>query len=289
MLSALKAAADLGIPYSLCDRDIQVTLRRAWARTSFWGKNKMLAAMLSSVFTNEKLTAEEIEGLKQKDMLQSMLDDLAEFLPPAKEVLIDERDEYLSEKIRQADGRKIVAVVGAGHVPGIVSRLAGPSDGTDIAELERIPRSGWASRVLPWVIPAALVALFGLGFLKSGWKMSLDMALKWLFANGGLAALGSLLALSHPLTILVAFVGAPIATLNPFIGIGLFTGVSEAFLRKPRVRDFENLAADIESFKGFYTNRVTHILLVFLLSSLGGMIGNFIAIPWITALLRGGG
>ncbi len=123
MLAAVNAAKDRGIPFSLCDRQIQMTLRRAWARTGFWGKNKMLAAMLSSVFTSEKLAAEEIEALKQKDMLQSMLDELAEYLPAAKEVLIDERDTYLAENIGRAEGKKIVAVVGAGHVPGIVRYL----------------------------------------------------------------------------------------------------------------------------------------------------------------------
>jgi pheromone shutdown protein TraB len=125
------------------------------------------------------------------------------------------------------------------------------------------------------------------GFFKSGLRMSLEMLVKWLIANGGLAALGSLIALAHPLTIVVAFVGAPVATLNPFIGIGLFTGVVEAFLRKPRVSDFERLQQDVGSLKGFYTNRVTRILLVFFLSSIGGMVGNFIAIPWLTALLGG--
>jgi pheromone shutdown-related protein TraB len=289
MLAAVNAAKERGIPFSLCDRQIHTTLRRAWARSGFWGKNKMLAAMLSSVFTSEKLDAAEIEALKQKDMLQSMLDELAAYLPAAKEVLIDERDTYLAENIGRAEGRKIVAVVGAGHVPGIVRHLQAAGAGPrDLAELDSIPARSWLSKVAPWIIPALLVVLFALGFVKSGWRMSLDMALKWLLANGGLAAAGSLLAFAHPLTILVAFVGAPIATLNPFIGIGLFTGVAEAFLRKPRVRDFENLQADVGSFRGFYTNRVTHILLVFLLSSVGGMVGNFIAIPWITALLRGG-
>jgi pheromone shutdown-related protein TraB len=289
MLAAVNAAKELGVPFSLCDRQIHITLRRAWARTSFWGKNKMLAAMLSSVFSSEKLSSEEIEGLKQKDMLQSMLDELAGYLPAAKEVLIDERDTYLAENIGRSEGAKIVAVVGAGHVPGIVAYLNSMgSEPRDLSELESIPQKKWVAKLAPWIIPAFLVVLFGLGFFKSGWKMSLEMALKWLLANGGLAAAGSLLAFAHPLTIVVAFVGAPIATLNPFVGIGLFTGIAEAFLRKPRVKDFENLQTDVASFRGFYTNRVTHILLVFLLSSLGGMIGNFIAIPWITALLGGG-
>lgn len=289
MLAAVNAAKELGVPFSLCDRQIHTTLRRAWARTSFWGKNKMLAAMLSSVFSSEKLSSEEIEGLKQKDMLQSMLDELAGYLPAAKEVLIDERDTYLAENIGRSEGARIVAVVGAGHVPGIVAYLNSMgSEPRDLSTLESIPKKKWLSKLIPWIIPALLVVLFGLGFFRSGWKMSLEMALKWLLANGGLAAAGSLLAFAHPLTIVVAFVGAPIATLNPFVGIGLFTGIAEAFLRKPRVKDFENLQTDVASFRGFYTNRVTHILLVFLLSSLGGMIGNFVAIPWITALLGGG-
>ena len=166
--------------------------------------------------------------------------------------------------------------------------LAKNEEGLDVSSLETLPHKGLWGKLLPWAIPALLVAILALGFLKSGWQMSLGLALKWLLANGGLAAVGSLLALAHPLTIVVAFVGAPIATLNPFVGIGMFTGVTEAFLRKPRVQDFENLQEDVASFRGFYRNRVTRILLVFFLSSIGGMIGNFIAIPWITALLSGG-
>lgn len=290
MLAAIQAARELGIPYVLADRDIQVTLRRAWASTGWWGRSKMLAAMLTSVLSNEKLEAAEIEHLKESDVLAEMMKELAEYLPPAKRALIDERDRWLAARIHGSSGAKVVAVVGAGHLEGIVAHLealAGGRESADVSDIAEVPPRGWVGRVLPWVIPAALVALFVAGFFKSGLRMSLEMALKWLIANGGLAALGSLLALAHPLTILVGFVGAPVATLNPFVGIGLFTGVVEAFLRKPRVSDFERLQQDVGSLKGFYTNRVTRILLVFFLSSIGGMIGNFIAIPWIGALLGG--
>jgi pheromone shutdown-related protein TraB len=291
MLAAVQAAQESGIPYSLCDRNIQITLRRAWSKTGLWGKSKMLAAMISSVLTDEKLGSDEIEKLKEKDVLAAMMEELAEFLPAAKEVLIDERDRYLAVKIMQAEGGKLVAVVGAGHLPGItrhIEELSKSDVRQDLAPLEELPKKAWVSALLPWAIPALLVGIFALGFFKSGWQMSLDLALKWLLANGGLAAVGSLIALAHPVTIAVAFIGAPLATLNPFIGIGMFTGVAEAFLRKPRVQDFERLQDDITSIRGFYKNRVTRILLVFFLSSLGGMIGNFIAIPWITALLSGG-
>jgi pheromone shutdown-related protein TraB len=290
MVAAMEAAKDLAIPCVLADRDIQVTLRRAWSSSGWWGRSKMLAAMISSVLSSEKLEAAEIERLKQSDVLAEMMQELADYLPPAKRALIDERDRWLASRIFTSSGAKVVGVVGAGHLEGLVRHLEELDAGresADTSDIAEVPARGWAGRVLPWVIPAALVALFVAGFFKSGLRMSLEMALKWLIANGGLAALGSLLALAHPLTILVGFVGAPVATLNPFIGIGLFTGAVEAFLRKPRVSDFERLQQDITSLKGFYTNRVTRILLVFFLSSIGGMIGNFIAIPWIGSLLGG--
>jgi pheromone shutdown protein TraB len=145
-----------------------------------------------------------------------------------------------------------------------------------------------AGKILPWTVPALIVVIFGLGFLRAGWNRGLELFLLWLVVHGGLAAVGSLLALAHPLTIVVAFVGAPIGTFNPFGKIGLFTGLSEAFLRKPRVRDVENLSEDVMSFRGFYRNRVTHILVVFFLSTLGAALGNLVAFPLLAARLFGG-
>ena len=290
MLAAITTALEKGIPYSLCDRNIQVTLRRAWARTSGWGKMKMLAAMLSSVFTTEKLDPKDIEKLKEKNVLHEMMEELAEYLPAAKQVLIDERDTYLAARIFQAPGSKVVAVVGAGHLSGIARHIRALQDKTesgDVSALDELPRRSVAGKVVPWAIPAIIVALFSLGFIRAGWRMSLAMFWRWLLIHGGLAALGSLLAWAHPLTIVIAFVGAPIGTLNPFGKIGLFTGVAEAFLRKPRVRDLEGLAEDVATFRGFYTNRVTHILIVFFLSTLGAAVGNIIAITWLAALIGG--
>jgi len=289
MLTAVRLAHEEGIPFSLCDRDIQLTLRRAWGKTSLWGKNKMLAAMLSTIFSSEKLSAEEIEKLKSRTTFQSMLDELAGYLPSVKEVLIDERDRYLATRIFQSEGRKVVAVIGAGHVEGIARNLRALADGTlpaDTASLEVLPPRRRLVNLLGWLIPAAIVGLLAAGFFRSGWQLSLAMLWKWVLVSGTLSAVGALITLAHPLTIVAAFVGAPITTLNPFIGIGLVTGVIEAFLRKPRVTDFEHLHDDLLTVRGFFRNRVTHILLVFLFSSLGAMIGNFIGIPWLTSLLR---
>ncbi len=289
MLTAIRVSREEGIPVSLCDRDIQVTLRRAWSRSGFWGKNKMLAAMLSSVFSREKLDPEEIEKLKQKSTFQTMMDELASFLPSVKEVLIDERDRYLATRIFNAGGAKIVAVIGAGHVDGIVKNLKRLESGTlqnDTSALETIPPRKKISRILSYLVPALIVALIVAGFFRSGWQLSLSMMWKWVLVNGTLSAIGALLALAHPVTIAAAFAGAPITSLNPTIGVGLLTGVLEAALRKPRVTDFENLPEDLLSFKGFFRNRITHILLVFLFSSIGSSLGTFIGIPYLTSLLR---
>ncbi|MDR1625458.1 MAG: TraB/GumN family protein [Spirochaetia bacterium] len=286
MMRAVETAQDLGIPVSFSDREIQTTLRRAWAKTGLWGKSKLLSAMLSSVFATEKLSPQEIEELKKKSELEGMMDELAGYLPSVKEVLIDERDSFLAANIFKSGEKRILAVVGAGHVPGIVRRLGemhenGP---IDTAEIEAVPRRGFLAKALGWLVPAAIAALIVWGFFSAGKAQGIEMLWIWIAANGGLAALGSLAALAHPLTILASVVAAPVATLNPAIGVGMLTGLLEAYLRKPQVQDFENLHNDIASIKGFFRNRFTHVLLVFLFSSLGGMAGNFVALPYLTVM-----
>ncbi len=288
MLAAIKVSDRLGIPYAFCDREIQITLKRAWAKTGFWGKNKMLAAMLSSVFSNEKLTPEEIEKLKQKSALQSMMEELAGFLPAVKEVLIDERDIYLASNVFKAQGNRIVAVVGAGHVPGMVeqlNRLHEHKASPDVEHLNTIPSKGAVAKSLPWLLPAAIIGAIIAGYFLRGSEVTLDNIYKWIVVNGTLAALGSVIALAHPLTVLLAFIAAPITSLIPVIGVGLFTGILEAALKKPRVLDFESFNEDLTTLKGFYKNRVTHVLVVFMLSSIGSSIGTFVGgIPLFTSL-----
>jgi pheromone shutdown-related protein TraB len=287
MMKAVETAQNLGIPVSFSDREIQITLRRAWAKTGLWGKSKLLSAMVSSVFTTEKLSLQEIEELKKKSELEGMMDELAEYLPSVKEVLIDERDTCLAANIFKSTENRVLAVVGAGHVPGIIRRLTEMNeDGAaiDTAKIETVPGRGFLGKALGWLIPAAIAALIGWGFFSAGKDHGIEMLWIWIAANGGLAALGSLAALAHPLTILASVAAAPIATLNPAIGVGMLTGLLEAYLRKPKVEDFENLHNDIASIKGFFRNRFTHVLLVFLFSSLGGMAGNFIALPYLTVM-----
>jgi pheromone shutdown-related protein TraB len=286
MLAAVSAAEEAGIPYTFCDREVQVTLKRAWAGSSLWNKSKLLASLVDSAFSSEKLTEEEIERMKEKNELDSMMSELASFLPSVKEVLIDERDRFLASRIFLARESLVVAVVGAGHLDGIeawLKRLDAGEASPDTSDIESAPRPSKAGKVAGWAIPALIVGLIVLGFLKSGADASVTMLLRWVLLNGSLAALGSALCLAHPLTIVASFVAAPVATLNPFVGVGLFAGLAEAFLRKPRVADLENLASDVASLRGFYENRVTKVLLVFFMSSIGGMIGNFIALPFLAS------
>lgn len=284
MRAAIMVSRELEIPFSFADREIQTTLRRAWAKSSLWGKNKLLAALLSSVFSNEKLTEEQIEELKHKSELETMLDELADYLPAAKQVLIDERDQYLATRIFESEGETCVAVVGAGHVPGIIRWLEALQSGerqADLSQIDHVPPPGPLAKAAKWVIPALVAALIIYGFINSGWSGGLEALTRWVLVNGTLSALGALLALAHPLTIAASFLAAPVTSMNPTIGVGLVTGLLEAIFRKPRVQDLEALPDDILSVKGFFTNRFTHILIVFFFSTIGSAVGTFVALPFL--------
>lgn len=288
MKEAIRISAEENIPASMVDRPIQVTLQRAWAKNNFWGKIKLLATLVSSAFSDEEMSAEDIENMKDQGAMDSMMEELAKYLPTVKEVLIDERDRYLASRIWEAQGNKIVAILGAGHLPGteafILDLAAGKktSDTTDIAS---VPQKGVGGKIAGYAFPAIIVALLVAGFFSGGAITSLEMLVRWLLWNGTLAALGTLIALGHPIAILTAFFGAPVATINPFIGVGLFSGLAQAWVRKPQVRDMEYLATDITTVRGFYKNRISHVLLIFFLSSFGGAIGNFIAVPALVGSL----
>jgi len=307
MKTAVETAKEMGIPYSLCDREVHTTLRRAWARCGFWSKSKLLASLLASAFTNEKLNEQEIENLKNKNELDGMMNELAEYLPAVKTVLIDERDLYLASKIwtstnpdltnpdstqNSIEGtpKKIAAVIGAGHMQGVIThlkKLAGGEAASDVSELDVIPPKSFFSKAIGFIIPAVVIALIGAGFFFGDTVTGFSMVLHWVLWNGSLAAVGAILALAHPLAVLISFIGAPITSLNPFIGVGILSGITQATLRKPRVSDAQNLTNDITSLKGLYRNRITRTLLVFFLSSLGSSIATFISVPIIVGLLTG--
>ncbi len=289
MKAAIEVSKENDIPFSFSDREIQVTLRRAWSRSSFWNKNKMLAAMISSIFSKEELSEEEIEKLKEKSALEDMMGELANYLPSVKAVLIDERDQYLATKIFTAPGEKIVAVIGAGHANGIVKWLNDLNENKvskNLSEISLVPEPSKIKKFIPWLIPAVIIALMGFGFYKSGWDKGIEMFFYWFMVNGILSGIGALISLAHPLTILLSFLAAPFTSLNPTIGVGIVSGLFEGYIRRPRVSDFENLPEDILTIRGFFRNRFTHALVVFFLSSVGSSIGTFIAFPFLLNLIR---
>ena len=272
MFEAANVAEKLNSELVLADRDVKITLQRTWRGMRFWGKMKVLGQLLASLFIREEISKEEIEKLKESDALSEAMKMLAEQSPEMKRILIDERDQYMAEKIRQSMGKLVVAVVGAGHVKGLTAELENKHN---LAELESVPPTGKAVTWLKWGIPAMIIALIVYGFFTVDTDVSIEMIQRWVLINGTLSALGTAAAFGHPITIAVAFIAAPFTSLNPTIAAGWVAGLVEALLRKPQVRDFENLADDITHLRGFWQNNITRILLVVIFANLGSAIGTF--------------
>lgn len=280
MRAAYMTANELSIPIAMVDRPIQVTLRRAWAKNSLWGKCKLLAALLTSAFEKEPVNSEQIENLKNKSEMDSMMGEISEYMPAVKEVLIDERDRYLAAHIWCAEGNNVAAILGAGHLPGVerhLCALAAGEENSDTKDIETVPPKTTGAKIAGWVVPTLIVALIAAGFYFGGRQKGADMLSAWVLWNGILAAVGTIIAAGHPLSVLTAFVGAPITSLCPLVGVGMVTGIVQALICKPKVADMETLQDDVTSIKGFYKNRLLRVLLVFILSSLGSTVGTFVA------------
>jgi pheromone shutdown-related protein TraB len=285
MLKAIEMADALGAQIWLTDRDIRATLSRAWNALGGWDKIKLLYYLLMSIGAAGDITSEEIEQMKRQDVLETLLSEVGRSMPKLKTILIDERDSYLAAKIRQAPGQKVVAVVGAGHLPGIRARW---NESSDLRALEELPRSSRTGTVLKWGIPAGIVALFVAGFFYGGTEAGTDMIVLWSLCTGVLAGFGAAVALAHPATVLSSVIVAPLTTLHPMLAAGWISGLVEAFSRKPKVKDLESLPDDILSFRGFWRNKVTRILLVVAFTNLGASVGTLVAFPAIVKILFGG-
>ncbi|MFO7716276.1 TraB/GumN family protein [Desulfosarcina sp.] len=282
MIQAMASAEDVGAEVFLADRDIRTTLSRTWGSMGPWGKLKLIFQLMMSLGEVDEISEADVEKMKQQDMLVLILEEVGKSLPQVRTSLIDERDRYLAEKIRSAPGQTIVAVVGAGHVPGIKRYWEQP---IDIGSLETLPSKNPLIGFFKWFIPICICTLIIYGFFRGGAGAGTDMVFWWVLANGILAGLGALIALGHPLTILSSILAAPLTSLNPMIAAGWVSGLVEAFSRKPKVRDFESLPTDILSVKGFWRNKVTRILLVVVFTNLGSTVGTFVAIPMMMKYL----
>jgi len=272
MIQGMQCAEETGAELVLADRDISTTFSRIWGKMGFFGKIKLFFQFIFAAVSNEEVTEEELEELKSGDMLDAALGEMSKSFPSVKSVLIDERDQYLSEKIKTAPGKKIFAIVGAGHLPGIKKEIERDHD---LAELEKKPPKKHTGKIIGFTLAALIVLMVILTFSVDS-SAGISQILSWVIWNGSLSALGTLIALGHPLSILTAFAVAPISSLSPLLAAGWFAGLVEATIRKPKVADFQNLSTDLYTVKGFWKNRVTRILLVIILANLGSVLGTVI-------------
>ncbi len=284
LAAAVECAEENGAKVELVDRNIRTTLLRAWRKTSFWKKMNLLAVLFASMFETQKLDEEELARLRQTDTLSAMLEEMGELLPSVKEILVDERDTYMAHYIGLAPGKKIVAIVGAAHLPGILLKFGQEVSAETILDISSIPAKPTISKVLPWMIPAVVLVLFVIGFFLGDRERFTEAAVAWVLANGILSAIGTILALGHPLTVVTAFVAAPITSLNPTIGAGMVTALVQAMVAAPTVGDLENVGDDLATLRGWWKNKTTRVLLVFFFSSVGSAIGTFVAFGWLKDL-----
>ncbi|MCW7473206.1 Pheromone shutdown protein [Leptospira levettii] len=277
MRKAITLGRSLKKPVLPVDREIQTTLKRSWGNVGFFSKMYLFSALLASLLVREDVSDEKIEEMKSDDILKDLFSQIPKKYESIKNVIIDERDVYLAEKIRVSTldkkVKKVVAVVGAGHLAGIERNIDLQND---LSVLDEVPkRKLWDSLSLI-IYPVFFAGLIGYTTWSQGGEAGLDLFSKLIYIKGGLAALGALIAWAHPISILLAFITAPIGTFVPIFKAGWVSALSESYLRKPLVEDFERIAEDSESFQGFWKNRVLHIFLVFFLPQFGSTIGTFI-------------
>lgn len=273
LFEAVKTANENNIPVELCDREVRVTLRRAWHSMNLWQKSKFLSGGLAGIFEKQELTEEKLAELRSKDVLSEMMDEIGKAMPVLKKVIIDERDQYIAQKMKYSKGKKVVSVVGAGHVKGIINILES-NDEVDLKSIEIIPEPSLLSKLLGWGIPFIIVAsIFYIGF-SQGITEAGNNALFWILACGIPSAIGALISVAHPLTVLASFVSAPITSLSPLIGVGYVAAFVQAYMQPPIVKEFQEVSKDFRKISKWWKNRLLKVFLVFILSSIGGVIGT---------------
>lgn len=279
---AIRIAQDSKRPLLLIDREISTTLKRVANNLSWWKRITLFAGIIGTIISKEEVSEQDIEHLKEGDILETTFAEFAEDRQDLYIPLIDERDRYMAARLQQEIESKghedLLVVVGAGHMNGIANYLAAPdsSPGERIRQLEQEPTPSRWPKTIPWMIVVLVLSGFVIGFQRNP-TLGFQLVLDWVLINGGLSALGALLAAAHPVTILIAFIAAPLTSLNPAIGAGMVTAAAELVLRKPTVADFAQLRNHTTTFRGWWRNRVSRTLLVFLLSSLGSAIGTYVA------------
>ncbi|MBK8902365.1 MAG: TraB/GumN family protein [Anaerolineaceae bacterium] len=275
LLEATKVAQELGIPLLLVDRDVRITLRRAWNSMSFWEKMKLLGSGFVGAVEGEEISEEMLSEIRQSDVLTELMNELGEFMPVLKGVLIDERDTYIAQKTRDAVGEKVVAVVGAGHLRGIKRALL-ENRMDDLSLIEQVPPPSPVGKIIGWGIPAIIIGMIVYIGITQGASAAGDNLLYWFLVNGIPSAIGGVIAWAHPFTIAAAFFGAPFTSLTPVIGAGYVAAFVQAYYAPPVVREFQTVGDDISHWRMWWKNKLLRVLLVFILTSLGSILGTYL-------------
>ena len=275
MAQGIQSAEETGATLVLADRNIQTTFMRIWRKMNLKEKFDLLLNLFFALDDDEQseITDEEISKMLEKDMLEAAMENMQEEFPKVGDILLHERDQYLANKIKNAPGEKVVAVLGGAHVAGVTEEIFKEQD---MEEISNVPPAGKLGKVIGWGIPVAIVLLIAWGFLQNI-DTGVELVSSWVLWNGCLAALFTALMLGHPLSILTAFVVAPISSLNPMLACGWFAGLMEAHVRKPKVEDVSNISTDIFSLKGCFHNRFIRTLLIVIMANLGSTLGTIIA------------
>ena len=290
----LKAAATeavaRGLPLQLIDRNVGITFRRILQGLSWWDRAKLIGGVAGGLFADDEVSAEDIERLKEGDMLESSFGEFARDTPSLYATLIDERDQYMAARLRERDdgATRVLAVVGAGHLKGMAKYLADETRTpqaltTELAQVR-------AKRNIPWITLILMTLITGgivWGYFNGGRELGRELLAQWVAWTAGLAGLGALLARGHVLSILAAMIAAPLKPFRPGLPPGMFSALVEVHLRKPAYPDFLALRDDAQTFAGWYRNRVCRVVLVFLLTNLGSMLGVWISGAAIARKLLG--
>jgi pheromone shutdown-related protein TraB len=286
MRAAAKAAIARDVPLLLVDRDLALTLRRSYASVPWYKRFYLMSGLLAGLISSDEIDEEQVEKLKEGDILESTFTEFASHSPELYRALIAERDQFMAARLREEAGtadpatrpRNVLVVIGAGHMAGLAQHLQDDvqAPASVRSGLEQVPAKARWPQTVPWIIMVLVLAGFAIGFSRSpeiGW----NLVFLWVVIIGSLAGVGALVARAHPLTILSGIIAAPITVLNPAVAAGMVTGLVESWLRKPKVADLERLHLDITSVKGWFSNRATRVLLVFFFTNLGAAIGAWVA------------
>ncbi len=283
MKAAIDGAEARGVPVWCVDREVGVTLKRAYRSVGFLDRMGIIGGLGGSLLSREEVSEDEIEKLKQGDLLGSMFNEFARESPALYEALISERDRYMAARLREESTqapavRRVLVVLGAGHLAGTADALEHQDEEpAPLRErLDVVPRGARWPKWLAIGVLVAIAAAIGILFSRNA-ALGVDALRDWVLFTGGFAALGALAGGGHPLSVIAAFIVAPLKPFRPGIPAGAVSAGVEVWWHRPRVADFDSLRDDVTHWTGWWKNRVSRTLLVFMLTNIGTILGEYLA------------